>query len=224
MVDKKKQGKKNRASGADFERRTRKDLENKGWVVDKFGNNVDINIEGCGELIPVDPSDSNSEGWYCGHYYDALKRKMYCEKCKGILIQAKNKWAGPGRPMMMGAGFPDFIAFKNSNRDKFVWTIDTDNLGHIKKFKKELERLRKSSSLDMIINPTVSVKQLTKTEIIGVECKTNGYLDKTEREKCRWLLDNNVFSKILIASKIKEGRKIVIKYENFDDKYGETTK
>jgi hypothetical protein len=40
--------------------------------------------KGCGRLIPIDPSDKNSEGWYCGHYYDSLKKKMYCEKCRGL--------------------------------------------------------------------------------------------------------------------------------------------
>ena len=51
--------------------------------------------------------------------------------------------------------------------------------------------------------------------VIGVECKTGKYLDKTEKEKCRWLLDNNVFSKILIAYKTKEGNKIKINYMEF---------
>ena len=31
----------------------------------------------------------------------------------GVCVAAKAKWAGPGRPMMMGAGFPDFIAYGN---------------------------------------------------------------------------------------------------------------
>jgi hypothetical protein len=38
-------------------------------------------------------------------------------------------------------------------------------------------------------------------EVIGVEVKSNGYLDKEEKEKCKWLLENNIFSKILIAYK-----------------------
>ena len=37
--------------------------------------------------------------------------------------------------------------------------------------------------------------------VIGVECKSNGTLTKEEKEKCRRLLKNNTFSKILIASK-----------------------
>ena len=39
-IDYKKQGKRNKAMGADFERRTRKDLEEKGWKVSKYSNNV----------------------------------------------------------------------------------------------------------------------------------------------------------------------------------------
>lgn len=33
----------------------------------------------------------------------------------------------------------------------------------------------------------------------GVECKSNGNLSKIEKEKCNWLLQNKIFSKILIA-------------------------
>jgi predicted Holliday junction resolvase-like endonuclease len=40
MVDKKIQGKKNRASGAAFERRVREDLSKKGWIVLRNPNNV----------------------------------------------------------------------------------------------------------------------------------------------------------------------------------------
>ena len=38
-------------------------------------------------------------------------------------------------------------------------------------------------------------------EIIGVESKTNGRLDREEREKAKWLIENNILSRILIASK-----------------------
>ena len=53
------------------------------------------------------------------------------------------------------------------------------------------------------------------TTIIAVECKTNGYLDKEEKEKCKWLLENKIFSKILIASKKKVGRKVEVEYNEF---------
>ncbi len=165
-TDYKLQGKKNRKSGADFERRVRADLNSKGWIVDKWGNNVEfggsILVPSKDKLIGVDFA-----------------------KDHGRLIQAKNKWAGPNRPMMMGAGFPDFIAFKLVP-DVLINTPTT---------------------------PTYKVNHLY--EVIGVECKVNGYLKPEEKEKCQWLLDNHIFSKILIASKTKEGRKIIVKYKEF---------
>jgi len=54
-------------------------------------------------------------------------------------------------------------------------------------------------------------------EIIGVECKSNGYLTPEEREKCKWLLENKIFSKILIARKGKKRGEII--YEDFQEKY-----
>ena len=133
MVDKSKQGKKNKRIGADFERRVRLDLEGDGWIVSKWQNNVKE-----GKLVP----------------------------------------AKPGRFRMMQTGFPDFIAILPR---KNVGTIDGE----------------------------MSYK------IYGVECKTNGYLTKEEKEKCKWLLDNNVFSEILIAKKIKLGGRIHIEYNQF---------
>ena len=52
-------------------------------------------------------------------------------------------------------------------------------------------------------------------EVIGVECKINGYLKPEEKEKCKWLIDNNKFSKILIAKKgTKRGEIIYDEFEN----------
>jgi len=138
-------GKKSRKSGADFERRVRKDLVEKGWIVDKWSNNVsDVFEQDIGEYVRE-------------------------------LVPAKHKFRGIGIPMSMGTGFPDFSCH-------VITEIAMD--------------------------------------IIGVEAKTNGYLDKEEREKCEWLLKENIFTKILIASKEMDGRKIKVKYDNFLTKYG----
>jgi len=48
-------------------------------------------------------------------------------------------------------------------------------------------------------------------EIIGVESKMNGYLKKEEKEKCKWLIKKNIFSKILIASRGKKRGEIIYK-------------
>ena len=161
MKDKKIQGKKNRAAGARFELKVRHDLESKGWIVDKWSNNVS-------EVFEQD----------IGEYVRRLE-------------PAKHKFRGPGIPMVMGTGFPDFIAYK------FIQGFP----------KKEDEVLLCSDGLN--------ISMYDGWEIIGVESKSNGYLSKEEKEKCKWLLDNNKFSKILIASKGKKRGEIVYKeFEN----------
>ena len=42
--EKMKMGSKSRAGGGQFEARVRKDLEEKGWIVDKWSNNVDMDL------------------------------------------------------------------------------------------------------------------------------------------------------------------------------------
>ena len=56
-------------------------------------------------------------------------------------------------------------------------------------------------------------------EVIGIEVKTNGYLDKIERGMCIWLLESKVFSKILIAKKKKISNRIHIEYIDFAKKH-----
>ena len=173
-----KMGKKSRASGADFERRTRKDLERKGWIVDKFSNNVEI------------IKSPNEKG----------EQLIVPEECK--LVPAKAKWRGRGIPMMMSSGFPDFLAFKTINEKLILCKeckcpIDGDCWCH------ECEKTQ------------YNIISILPYEVIGVESKTDGRLDKIEKAKCKWLLDNKIFSKILIAFKEKEGRRIVVKYKEF---------
>jgi len=97
MVDYKKQGKRNRAQGKAFELRVRKELEDTGWIVDRWTNNIKDN------------------------------------KC----VPAKAKWAGPGRPMMMGAGFPDFIAYREHTDGFAVEFIECKMNGYLDKVEKE---------------------------------------------------------------------------------------
>ena len=55
-------------------------------------------------------------------------------------------------------------------------------------------------------------------DVIGVEVKIRGYLDKIEKGMCHWLLENRIFSRILIA---KLGKKRgEIEYIDFKEKYG----
>lgn len=142
-----KQGKRNKINGAIFEKKVRVDLESKGWIVDKWSNNIDLENN---KIVPAK------------HQYNPF-RKSYS----------------------LGSGFTDFIAFRY-----------------------EIEKI-----------PGVERFKIIGTEVIGIEVKTNGYLKPIEKQKCKWYIDNNIFSKILIARKTKQGRKIVIKYEDFEEKY-----
>lgn len=132
-----KQGRLNRAAGARFELKVRVELEEQGWILSKWMNNVDLE--------------------------------------KNKLVPAKRKYNPFLRALSVGTGFPDFVAFKRLNETNF--------------------------------------------EVIGVEVKTRGLLDKEEKEKCKWLLDNKIFSKILIAKMVKEGIRVKIEYINFAEKY-----
>ena len=106
-----KRGKQNRAAGARFELKVRGHLENQGWIIDKWTNNVDL---------------------------DEKK-----------LIKAKRKYNPFKKMLIIGTGFPDFIGFKLSGKKSY--------------------------------------------EIIGIEVKANGWLDKIEKEKCQWYLENKIF-------------------------------
>jgi hypothetical protein len=59
-----------------------------------------------------------------------------------------------------------------------------------------------------------------KYKIIGVEVKMNGTLSKIEKEKCARYLKNKIFSEIWIAKKKKEGRRILVEYIDFLEKWG----
>ena len=67
-------------------------------------------------------------------------------------------------------------------------------------------------------NPNVSPmkKYYQYYEIEGVESKMNGYLDKEERAKCKWLIENKIFSKIKIARKGK--KRGSIEYRDYENK------
>jgi hypothetical protein len=135
-INKPKQGKKNRASGARFELKVRTALEKDRWILDKWTNNVDLNED--------------------------------------KLVKSKRKFNPFSKILTIGSGFPDFVCFR----------LCKDGKNH---------------------------------EVIGVEVKANGWLDKSEKEKCRWYLDKKIFSKILIAKKGKKRGEI--EYTDFAEKY-----
>ena len=59
--------------------------------------------------------------------------------------------------------------------------------------------------------------QKRRYDLIRIEVKSNGYLDKSEKEKCKLLLEKGVFSKILIAK--KGDKRGSIEYLDYGQKY-----
>jgi hypothetical protein len=102
------------------------------------------------------------------------------------LIPAKHKFNFFTKVMAMGTGFPDFIGY---------W-VD-----------KNAQMLLGSENARIKGCPAM---------IIGIEAKSNGYLDKTERAKVNWLLENKIFSLILIAKKGNKRGEII--YEGITGK------
>lgn len=135
--------------------------------------------------------DLCKKGWIVSKWQNNVEVDKFCDKeCKNIgsahLIPAKRKYNPfTKRPMAEGTGFPDFIIFPKCG---FSYDISDYSINYRKKY------------------------DSGQTEVIGVEVKSNGYLDKEEKEKCKWLLENKIFSKILIAKKIEKGG---IEYKEF---------
>ncbi len=129
-------GKKSRQAGANFELKVRKDLEQKGWIVSKWQNNVDLELK--------------------------------------KVVQAKRKFNPFSKVMTIGTGFPDFIAFQSVGNGFY--------------------------------------------NVTGVESKLNGILSKEEKEKCAFLLNNNVFKTIWISNKNEKG---AVEYLDFRERYGD---
>ena len=113
----------------------------------------------------------------------------------GKVVPAKRKYNPFKRAMAIGTGFPDFICFR---------TIDKNN----------------EETINGTPIPEIYLEKNKKNlfEVIGVEIKSNGYLDRKEKGMCFWLLKNKIFSRILIARKKKDGRKIEVEYKEFKHK------
>ena len=107
----------------------------------------------------------------------------------GKIVPAKRKYNPFLKTMVIGTGFPDFICFKKAKEKTGNFFIDASQS---------------------------STKE--NYEVIAVEAKKNGYLNQIEKGMCHWLLENNIFPRILIAKKGKKRGEI--EYIDFKEKYG----
>ena len=96
--------------------------------------------------------------------------------------------AKPGKFRMMQTGFPDFIAYQMYDEEENF--LDT---GAIPK-----------------------TKPIKMYKVIFVECKTNGYLSKEEKEKAQWYIKNNYCEEFWIAYKTKEKNRVLVNYKKLE--------
>ena len=103
-----KRGKISRAQGNAFEKKVREDLESKGWIVDKWSNNVVFSKE-IDEIKSKKMANSQLQE-QVDYLTDRVKEAFH-----GELVQAKPKYLfinGGMRMVGNNSGFPDFITFK----------------------------------------------------------------------------------------------------------------
>jgi hypothetical protein len=105
---------------------------------------------------------------------------------------------------------------------KWTNTIDYDkngNIGKIVPAKRKYNPFLKTLSIGTGFPDFVCFRRNSdgNYEVIGLEVKGNGYLDKVEKGMCLWFIENKIFSKILIAKRGKERGKI--EYIDFEEKY-----
>ena len=57
---------------------------------------MDKEKQGCGKFIKNELTCDDNAGWICGQYYDALKKKIFCEKCmtKEKTLSDAYEWKG----------------------------------------------------------------------------------------------------------------------------------
>lgn len=104
---------------------------------------------------------------------------------------------------------------------KWMNTVDYDRLGNTGKLvpaKRKYNPFLKALSLGTGFPDFVCFKREGNWfDVIGVEAKGKGYLDPKERGMCLWLLENKIFSRILIAKDSDEKGKV--DYTDFSIKY-----
>lgn len=109
--------------------------------------------------------------------------------------------------------------------DKWTNTVDYDrdgNVGKVVPAKRKYNPFKRAMVIGTGFPDFICFKREKEIfDIIGVEVKRKGYLDQVEKGMCHWLLENKIFSKILIAKAVKEGKSIKVEYVDFEKKYGD---
>ncbi len=115
-------------------------------------------------------NELESEGWIV----DKWSNNVNLEGKK--LVKVKNKFLGPGKPMMLGAGFPDFIVFKlarNKGKNYKIIGVEARSDGKLKKDEKEKCRFLLDKKIFSNILVAKKGKKRGKIEYIDFKKKYN---------------------------------------------------
>lgn len=142
-----------------------------------------------------------SEGWIVSKWQNNIEWEKYASDGFdgknnsnlriGKLISAKRKYNPFNKVLTIGTGFPDFVCFRKADIKVKLGNVFLDE----DEFKCKTEIIVGEA----LEEPTVHSN--TAFLVVGVEAKSNGILDKEEKEKIKWLLENNIFSKFIVAKK-----------------------
>jgi len=172
------QGTKSRKQGKAFELKVRHDLEDKGWIVTKWQNDVQF---GAGSVL-VDTATMDSNKGILG--------TAMCNS--GKIIPAKHQFNPFTKAMSAGNGFPDFVCFKKADchldgfvAERFIIQfVESKMTGKLSKVEKEkLEWLELNTKIPCYIS-----KKGEKRGAIIYESFKERYQNKgrkTERQEAK---------------------------------------
>lgn len=152
--------------------------------------------------------DLESKGWIVAKWTNNVEFGKVVDI--GKLIAAKRKFNPFSKALSLGTGFPDFIClmYEGSEKERYVDKNDY-NSPHDKYSHPRMVNDYEVKGVGTAKYPLIHFH--ANFIVMGIEAKSNGYLTKEEKRKCVWLLENNIFSKIFVAKKIKGG----IEYKEF---------
>ena len=140
-------GSKSKAAGGQFELRVRKDLEEKGWIVDKWSNNLDLEEN---KIVP------------CKRKTIPLKYGMAGIKGNPFIRMIST----------VGTGFPDFIAFQKMENGLFkIIGVEVKMNGTLSRIEKEKCEwyLKNGIFSEILIAGKVKEKNRVRVEYVDVE-------------------------------------------------------
>ena len=113
-------GRKARRLGAKFERDTRKDMISKGWIVDKFTNNIDLDTQ---EIVQAKSNQFNSRS--CG-FPDFLMFRPILNRYELIFVECKlhgriTKLEKQKLEFLRSRGHKCYVAEQNDERKEIIY-------------------------------------------------------------------------------------------------------